>query len=232
MRNTLIILIGLMLFACKASDIQQKNFIMESNNNVDSLLIVNQLDIDAYFKNKGDALYYAYSLPNGTEIKITDSNFRKSEGEKYRTFYMKTTPAKPCFYTLMQTFYYNGKIKERGCYLQSDLKIGTWEYYDEHGNKTEVNEDLGYPEFSYNDVLLFLHKENLVNVYTGQNREKITMAYYERPYWEKEPKPLWVVDWIDDKETFTQIIYHLDAKTGKVVAKGKGNSGSQTIILK
>lgn len=232
MRNTTIFFFSLLLFGCKASYIQERNFIMKNNNNIDSSLIINQLDIEGYYKNKGNDHLYIYYLEDGTKIEMGDANFRKSEGEKYRTFTIVTTPAKPRFYLLSQTYYHNGMIKARGCLLPYALTIGIWEYYDEQGNKTEINEDIKLPDFTYNDVLLFLHKKKLINIYTGEHREKITINYYENPSWKKKPKPIWVVDWMDKEKTFTQIIYHLDAMTGKVIGEGKANSGSETVIIK
>lgn len=230
MRNTTIVLLSLLLFGCKASYIQERTFIMR-NNNIDSSLIVNQLDIETYYKNKVSG-EWTYNLPDGTKVEIGDSNYRKSEGEEYRTFQMVTIPAKPRFYRLLQTYYYDGKIKSKGCLLTRSLRIGIWEFYDEQGNKTEINEDLKFPDFTYNDVLLFLHKRKLINIYTGEHREKIDIEYHEKPYWNKKSKPIWVVDWMDKEKTFTHISYELDAKTGKVIGEGRAHSGSETIIVK
>ncbi|MDR2916332.1 MAG: hypothetical protein LBV74_16150 [Tannerella sp.] len=86
-------------------------------------------------------------------------------------------------YWLEKQYYPNGNIKHKGHRMtQGSLPIGMWEYYDEQGNKTVVDEGAKYGKFSYNDVLLFLDKEKLIDLSTGKGLDNLRITYDIKRY--------------------------------------------------
>lgn len=213
----------LLVTGCKTYKTEKALF-METNKNMDSPLISDTLDIAAFYKRKDSK--QIYTLSDGTIIEETGGvSWMQSVDDPSIEYYVKIIPPKPKFHTILQVYDAKGKIIRRGKML-ARLTVGIWEMYDSQGNKSEENEDLKYGEgFSYNDIYLFLHKKGLINIETGENREKVTIQYLESDgYWD--------VDWIDKEKTFTQITYHLDLKTGEVLRYGKANTGSEIMYLK
>lgn len=81
-------------------------------------------------------------------------------------------------YWLEKQYYPNGKIKHKGHRMtQGSLPIGSWEYYDEQGCKTVVDEGAKYGKFSYNDVILFLDKEKLIDLSTNKGIDNLRITY-------------------------------------------------------
>jgi len=156
-------------------------------------------DIDYFEKNKNQGFNVHIYGDNEEHI------WQYFSEEVYTEVY---TPPLPKFYRGEREYYNNGKLKQKGYYMD-ELKIGLWEYYDEKGNKTTENMDLLYANatFDYNKVMQLLHKLGDLNLNTGENRENIGLHYYKE-------KNMWIVQ-VRNTHTYT-----IDGKRGKILAKG------------
>lgn len=142
---------------------------------------------------------------NGTYEFETDSSRVKQI--KYFDNYVEYIHPKGKFYDVYNVYYPNGKIKEHGIRLDG-MKIGKWEFYDEQGNVTIVDEDADFDEFDYNKVLLFLDEKGYIDIHNGDGADNFSLNYnLEAKQWKVTAK--------DKNEKW--LVYILSGKTGRVV---------------
>lgn len=200
-----LLLIILLFVNCKSSQ-QTKNYFMETNK-INSTQYKDQFDLDAYYINQING-QWKYTQPDGIQIEIIGIIPENVRSDMNNTFQVMSIPTKPAYYKLMQIYYENGKIKERGKYLCGTI-VGIWDYYDQQGNKKQVNEDEQLGQFSYNDVFLFLHQKGLVDINTGKNRERLELFF-------NKDENYWRVFLQGTPENNLCEEYRLDGSTGKV----------------
>ena len=69
-------------------------------------------------------------------------------------------------------YYENGNLKAYGKYAGMQVvKIGVWHYFDENGKETQVNEEAKLGKWTFNAILEVLHKDGVIDLYTGKNRD-------------------------------------------------------------
>jgi len=70
-------------------------------------------------------------------------------------------------------YYENGNPKAYGKYasMQTKVKIGIWHYFDVNGKETQVNEEAKLGKWTFNAILEVLHKDGVIDLYTGKNRD-------------------------------------------------------------
>jgi len=150
-----------------------------------------------------DVFYKWFYMTNeGIEIKIY--------GSKIDGFVQLQTPPKPAFFYIYKEYYPNGYLKLKGKRMGGGATmVGEWEYYDENGHLTsKKNEDEKFGKFGYNELLLFLHQKEYINLETGDNREKVDFRY------DVETKQ-WEIYIINDFHWITE--YIIDGETGEIL---------------
>ena len=55
--------------------------------------------------------------------------------------------------------------------MQTKVKIGIWHYFDANGKETQVNEEAKLGKWTFNAILEVLHKDGVIDLYTGKNRD-------------------------------------------------------------
>ena len=109
----------------------------------------------------------------GDYYKLKDgSSFRPMYGGKGYIFY-DVIPPLPAYYHYFYDYYENGNLKAYGKYasMQTKVKIGVWHYFDENGKETQVNEEAKLGKWTFNAILEVLHKDGVIDLYTGKNRD-------------------------------------------------------------
>ena len=109
----------------------------------------------------------------GDYYKLKDgSSFRPMYGGENYTFY-DVIPPLPAYYHCFYDYYGNGNLKAYGKYASMEIKvkIGVWHYFDENGKETQVNEEAKLGKWTFNAILEVLHKDGVIDLYTGKNRD-------------------------------------------------------------
>ena len=108
----------------------------------------------------------------GDYYKLKDgSSFRPMYGGKGYIFY-EVIPPLPAYYHYFYDYYENGNLKAYGKYAGMQVvKIGVWHYFDENGKETQVNEEAKLGKWTFNAILEVLHKDGVIDLYTGKNRD-------------------------------------------------------------
>ena len=109
----------------------------------------------------------------GDYYKLKDgSSFRPMCGGENYTFY-DVIPPLPAYYHCFYDYYGNGNLKAYGKYASMEIKvkIGIWHYFDENGKETQVNEEAKLGKWTFNAILEVLHKDGVIDLYTGKNRD-------------------------------------------------------------
>ena len=108
----------------------------------------------------------------GDYYKLKDgSSFRPMYGGENYTFY-DVIPPLPAYYHCFYDYYGNGNLKAYGKYAGMQVvKIGVWHYFDENGKETQVNEEAKLGKWTFNAILEVLHKDGVIDLYTGKNRD-------------------------------------------------------------
>ena len=108
----------------------------------------------------------------GDHYKLKDgSSFRPMYGGKGYIFY-EVIPPLPAYYHYFYDYYENGNLKAYGKYAGMQVvKIGVWHYFDENGKETQVNEEAKLGKWTFNAILEVLHKDGVIDLYTGKNRD-------------------------------------------------------------
>ena len=108
----------------------------------------------------------------GDHYKLKDgSSFRPMYGGKGYIFY-DVIPPLPAYYHYFYDYYENGNLKAYGKYAGMQVvKIGIWHYFDENGKETQVNEEAKLGKWTFNAILEVLHKDGVIDLYTGKNRD-------------------------------------------------------------
>ena len=108
----------------------------------------------------------------GDHYKLKDgSSFRPFYGGKGYIFY-EVIPPLPAYYHYFYDYYENGNLKAYGKYAGMQVvKIGVWHYFDENGKETQVNEEAKLGKWTFNAILEVLHKDGVIDLYTGKNRD-------------------------------------------------------------
>ena len=108
----------------------------------------------------------------GGYYKLKDgSSFRPIYGGKGYIFY-EVIPPLPAYYHYFYDYYENGNLKAYGKYAGMQVvKIGVWHYFDENGKETQVNEEAKLGKWTFNAILEVLHKDGVIDLYTGKNRD-------------------------------------------------------------
>ena len=108
----------------------------------------------------------------GDHYKLKDgSSFRPMYGGKGYIFY-DVIPPLPAYYHCFYDYYGNGNLKAYGKYAGMQVvKIGVWHYFDENGKETQVNEEAKLGKWTFNAILEVLHKDGVIDLYTGKNRD-------------------------------------------------------------
>lgn len=144
------------------------------------------------------------TLPDGTSI--------VQSGNRETGFIVNTTPPKPSFFVVYKYYYGNGNIREKAVILGADTYVGKSYQFDEKGKLTkETNEDAAFGKFGYNDVLRYLHQQKMINIHTGENRDKLHLKFNNidgRKTWEAEIE----INGFNN-------LYVLDGETGEVLKK-------------
>jgi hypothetical protein len=158
-------------------------------------------------------IYFEYDwkfTENGIETRVC--------GNKREGFVMWQTSPKPAFFKILKTYYPNGYLKKKGkCMGGGYTMVGVWEYYDESGQLTsKVDEDEKFGKFDYNELLLFLHQKDHLNIETGENRENVSFNY------DKNIKQWWVEA---TSSTFWITEYIIDGETGVIIDKKEYQGG-------
>lgn len=85
------------------------------------------------------------------------------------------------YYRVVKEFYNNGSIKEKGLQF-GYVNIGIWEYYNEEGKLIKtIDEDKKFnPNFSYNDILDYLHERKTINKYRKWKKLDFNVNYDEK----------------------------------------------------
>ena len=110
----------------------------------------------------------------GGYYKLKDgSSFRPMYGGENYTFY-DVIPPLPAYYHCFYDYYGNGNLKAYGKYASMEIKvkIGIWHYFDENGKETQVNEEAKLGKWTFNAILEVLHKDGVIDLYTGKNRDR------------------------------------------------------------
>ena len=99
------------------------------------------------------------------------SYFRPCNGSDGSVFYVVVPPL-PAYYHYFYDYYENGNLKAYGKYAGMQVvKIGIWHYFDENGKETQVNEEAKLGKWTFNAILEVLHKDGVIDLYTGKNRD-------------------------------------------------------------
>ena len=100
------------------------------------------------------------------------SYFRPCNGSDGSVFYVVVPPL-PAYYHYFYDYYENGNPKAYGKYasMQTKVKIGIWHYFDVNGKETQVNEEAKLGKWTFNAILEVLHKDGVIDLYTGKNRD-------------------------------------------------------------
>ena len=109
----------------------------------------------------------------GDYYKLKDgSSFRPMCGGENYTFY-DVIPPLPAYYHCFYDYYGNGNLKAYGKYASMEIKvkIGIWHYFDENGKETQVDEEAKLGKWTFNAILEVLHKDGVIDLYTGKNRD-------------------------------------------------------------
>ena len=109
----------------------------------------------------------------GGYYKLKDgSSFRPMYGGENYTFY-DVIPPLPAYYHCFYDYYGNGNLKAYGKYASMEIKvkIGIWHYFDENGKETQVDEEAKLGKWRFNAILEVLHKDGVIDLYTGKNRD-------------------------------------------------------------
>ena len=108
----------------------------------------------------------------GGYYKLKDgSSFRPIYGGENYTFY-DVIPPLPAYYHYFYDYYENGNLKAYGKYAGMQVvKIGVWHYFDENGKETLINEEAKLGKWTFNAILEVLHKDGVIDLYTGKNRD-------------------------------------------------------------
>ena len=142
------------------------------------------------------------------------SYFRPCNGSDGSVFYVVVPPL-PAYYHYFYDYYENGNLKAYGKYasMQTKVKIGVWHYFDENGKETQVDEEAKLGKWRFNAILEVLHKDGVIDLYTGKNRDW-NKLYIEFKNNNREVAVIVFKERIDVLiDTYYEYIF--DCKTGK-----------------
>ena len=131
----------------------------------------------------------------------------------------KVIPPSPAYYHYLYYYYENGNPKAYGKYasMQTKVKIGIWHYFDANGKETQVNEEAKLGKWTFNAILEILHKDGVIDLYTGKNRDWDKL-YIEFKNNNREVAVIVFKERIDVLiDTYYEYIF--DCKTGKYTRK-------------
>jgi hypothetical protein len=185
---------------------------------IDSTLIMDRFYVDLFNENHENG-HWNYTAIDGTGVETSGGEI--NQNLPYWYYVVQLIPAHD-YYWLVQSYDEYGNITSRGKYSWKSVrglgggvtKVGNWEYYDENGVKTVMNEDAAHGEFTYEDVLRKLESRGILNRRTGKNREGLDIYFHpEERYW--------FVSIIDDagvitgKGKYREI--HIHRNTGRII---------------
>jgi len=111
-----------------------------------------RLNISQYSNRfRNSVLDYTYSLADGTQVQV--KAYRNSP-----TYEVFERPPFPYMHIIYKEFYKNGKLKQKGVFLPTQLKVGKWFETDEFGNGFIIDYEAGRDTYGYNKVLEFLQQ--------------------------------------------------------------------------
>ena len=154
----------------------------------------------------------------GDYYKLKDgSSFRPFYGGKGYIFY-DVIPPLPAYYHYFYDYYENGNLKAYGKYAGMQVvKIGVWHYFDENGKETQVDEEAKLGKWTFNAILEVLHKDGVIDLYTGKNRDR-NKLYIEFKNNNREVAVIVFKERIDILiDTYYEYIFN--CKTGKYTRK-------------
>lgn len=121
------------------------------------------LNVSTYAsKYKGSILDYSYTESNGTKVEV--KSYKK--GSNIEVF---ERPPFPAIHLVYKEFYPNGKLKQKGVFLPTQLKVGKWMECDERGNCTVTDHEIGRSQYGYNEILGYLEFLKYYNTSDGNN---------------------------------------------------------------
>ncbi len=155
---------------------------------IDSALIMDKFYVDLFNSNQ-ERGYWRYTAIDGTEVNVSGDG-HPNPYPPYWYYAIQLVPVND-YYALGQFYDKYGDIISRGKYSWERIrgiggitKVGDWEYYDADGEKTVVNEDATYGEFTYEDVIRKLESRGILNRRTGKNREGLDIYFHpSEGYW-------------------------------------------------
>jgi hypothetical protein len=123
-------------------------------------------------------------------------------------------PPPPSFIKVYKEFYKNGDLSVQKSVMGEHLEVGISVYYDEKGQKSEVNEDAKFGKIKPDDILKFLADKKRINLQTAEgvfdleNNFTFKMVY-------NEEKNTWHVI-IDKGRPYTAV------EMSKIMETGRG----------
>lgn len=122
-------------------------------------------------KYKGSILDYSYTEDDGTQVEV--KSYKK--GSNIEIF---ERPPFPAIHVVYKEFYPNGKLKQKGVILPTQLKIGKWIECDEQGNCTITDYEADRNKYGYNEVLGYLEFRGY---YNKQDENKWECSFWFTP---------------------------------------------------
>lgn len=158
MKKTIYLGVFLCLFLCVSCNGQKKE--NKNLNNKNNNEMTEKFDFKAYEERiKNDPFNgYKYIKEDGTIVEESDGD-RPIRWE---------VPPPPTFVKIYKEFYKNGDLKTKQSVMGEHLIVGMSVYYDEKGNKSEVNEDAKFGKIKPDDILIFLENKKRINLQTGE----------------------------------------------------------------
>jgi hypothetical protein len=80
----------------------------------------------------------------------------------------------------------------------------------------EEDEDKKFGAFGYNELLMFLDQEKVINLRTGKNRENFSAFIDDTVL---KGKKIWIVEVYTDKTRYKGVKYYVDFNTGALLKK-------------
>lgn len=184
-----------------------------AHTQIDSTLIMDRFYIDQFYENK-ERNSWEYTTSDGTEVRASD--VRSYHYNSGYSFSLRLTPPYD-YYRLVQLYDGKGDIISRGKLSWRNAgggtKIGEWEYYDENGVKTIVNEETN-GKVTYEDVISRMESKGILDRETGKSREEDLDIYFS------PEKDCWVVRIVFEERRHHRIHIHKDS--GRILRNEKG----------
>ncbi|MDR2235552.1 MAG: hypothetical protein LBE92_05475 [Chryseobacterium sp.] len=176
---------------------------------------LNVKEFDKRFDDNPDWQKDAFLLEDGTYV----------QENEYRGNYYQYIISSNAYYGIAKEFYKDGQLKSIGRVFGNNVKIGIWRFYDEKGIlKQEINEDLKFGSFSYNDILKYLHAHNKLKMVN----KDIPAIYYLDAHFDDKKWNISVFVPVDQSKMCKDCPigsideYNFDTETGKLIYKKEG----------